>query len=148
LNFDTSGVKPLTDMEPSDSYHGFSGGLYPRATKERPKAHEQAGLELARSIQPLGADGNSNPKGKIVLLTIGFSNTAQCSQGFSLVGRQDKDLNPSLVIVNGAQGGRSAFMIQDPEGNPVAAAYWDQHVPERLRLQNVTAAQVQAIWLK
>src|SRR5438105_7454696 len=99
----------LADMGPSDEYHGYKGGLYPNVTNTRPAAHEQAGLLLGRQVQPLDSDGKPAADGKIVLLTIGFSNTSQCSQGLIEVARDDRDLNPHVVIVNGAQGGRSAF---------------------------------------
>jgi hypothetical protein len=145
---DTSALVALTDMGPSDEYHGKQGGLYPGASNARPAAHEHAGLELARQIRPLDQDGKPAADGKIVLCTIGFSNTSQCSQGFIEAARGDRELNPQVVLVNGAQGGRSAFMIKNADDGSLGTAYWKVWVTERLRTAGVTAAQVQAVWLK
>jgi len=145
---DTSALVALTDMGPSDAYHGKVGGLYPGASNTRPATHEEAGLELARQIRPLDKDGKPAVDGKIVLCTIGFSNTSQCSQGFIEAAGGDDAINPHVVIVNGAQGGRSAFMIKNADDGSLGTAYWKEWVPEHLRTANVTAAQVQVVWLK
>jgi hypothetical protein len=142
---DTSGLKPLTDMGTAE-YHGFKGGLYPDGKNRRPPAHESAGLALAKQIQPLDADGKPNPKGKIVLLGVGFSNTVQAYSGFMQVAQAERGLNPKLVLVNGAVGGMSANMIQH-EDSGRGAKYWAT-VDERLKTAGVTRTQVQAIWLK
>ncbi|HEV3121050.1 MAG TPA: EF-hand domain-containing protein, partial [Isosphaeraceae bacterium] len=72
----STGLVPLTDFK-GETYQGKQGGLYPGGTNERPSAHEEAGLRLARSIQPLDAKGEPSDLGKIVLLSIGMSNTTQ-----------------------------------------------------------------------
>ena len=145
---DTSALVALTDMGPSDEYHGKQGGLYPDSSNTRPAAHEKSGLELARQIRPLDKDGKPAADGKIVLCTIGFSNTSQCSQGFIEVARGDTAINPQVVLVNGAQGGRSAFMIKNANDGSLGTAYWKEWVPEHLQTADVRAAQVQAVWLK
>jgi hypothetical protein len=143
---DTSKLKPLIDLG-KDDYQGFKGGLNPDGKNERPAAHEAAGLALARKVQPLDADGKPSPDGKIVVLAIGFSNTVQSFNGFMQVAKGDKDLNPKVVLVNGAVGGMSANMIQNPDDNGRGAKYWAT-VDERLQAAGVTRAQVQVIWLK
>jgi hypothetical protein len=145
---DTSALVALTDIGPRDEYHGQQGGLYPNVTNTRPAAHEKAGLELSRQIRPLDKDGKPAADGKIVLCTIGFSNTSQCSQGFIEAARGDSAIHPQVVIVNGAQGGRSAFMIKNADDGSLGTAYWKAWVPEHLQTAGVTAAQVQAVWLK
>jgi len=145
---DTSGLKALSDMGPGDDYHGFKGGLYPNVQNQRPTAHEKAGLERAKQVQPLDAAGKPSGDGKIVLLSIGFSNTVQSFQGFMEVAKGDREINPAVVLVNGAQGGRSAFMIQNLDDRGIGEQYWKTWVPERLKAQGVTAAQVQVVWLK
>jgi hypothetical protein len=142
---DTSKLVPLTDLG-TDEYKGFKGGLYPDGKNERPSGHEKAGLALAKKVQPLDADGKPNADGKIVLLGIGFSNTVQCFDGFLKVAKDDKDINPKVVFVNGAVGGMSANMIQNPDEGR-GKLYWAT-VDERLKTAGVTRSQVQAIWLK
>ncbi|HEX4149605.1 MAG TPA: hypothetical protein VHY20_11485 [Pirellulales bacterium] len=144
---DTSHLVPLSDMGGSTKYQGFAGGLYPEGSNVRPTAHEQAGLELAKTMQPLDANGQPQSAGKIGLLTVGFSNTLQCSRGFIEVAAEDKSINPHVVIVNGAQGGRSAFMTQNPKDGAVGEQYWNKIV-DQLRAAGLTPAQVQVVWLK
>jgi hypothetical protein len=143
---DTSGPKPLTDLG-QDEYQGFKGGLYPDGKNERPAGHQAAGMGLARTVQPLDADGQPSADGKIVLLGVGFSNTVQAFDGFMQVARDDKAINPRLVLVNGAVGGMSANMIQNPDDNARGTKYW-KTVDERLQKAGVTRAQVQVVWVK
>src|SRR5579871_151466 len=111
---DTSKLVPLPELG-TGKYQGFPGGLYPDGKNERPAAHEALGLALAKQIQPLGLDGKPSPDGKIVLLSIGMSNTTQEFAAFQRLADADRDKNPKLVMVDGAQGGMTANRIMDPE---------------------------------
>lgn len=142
---DTSGLRPLTDLGIRE-YHGFPGGLYPDGKNVCPAAHEAAGLALTKTIQPLNADGKPAADGKVVLLGIGFSNTVQVYSGFMQVAKDDKAIDPHVMLVNGAVGGMSANMIQDPDRGR-GQQYWST-VDDRLKAAGVTRAQVQAVWLK
>jgi hypothetical protein len=143
---DTSHLTPLTDLGKS-LYEGFPGGLYPEGKNQRPAAHEAAGQALARLVQPLDAEGKKSAGGKIVLLGIGFSNTVQAFAGFMQAARDDKEVNPQLVLVNGAMGGMSAHMVQDPSDQGRGTKYWSG-VDDKLKAAGVTRAQVQVIWIK
>ena len=143
---DTSKLKALSELG-KDEYQGYKGGLYPDGTNERPKDHEAAGLALAKKVQPLNADGKPDPKGKIVLLTVGMSNTSQASQGFADQLAGDKDVNPLVKLVNGAQGGMTAQAIADPDDKGRGTQYWSE-VDNRLKKADVTREQVQVIWIK
>lgn len=143
---DTSHLRPLTDMGQGE-YHGFKGGLYPNGKNERPSQHESAGANLARQLQPLDREGKPSADGKIVLLGIGFSNTVQSFEGFIKVAQGDKGLNPKVVLVNGAVGGRSANMIQNPDDQGKGTEYWAT-VDRRLSDAGVSRAQVQVVWIK
>jgi Cu/Ag efflux protein CusF len=142
---DSSALKPLTELGSSE-YQGFVGGLYPGGKNERPAAHEAVGLARAKQVQPLDADGKPAAKGKIVLMSVGMSNTGQASNGFQRAVAGANDVNPHLLFVNGAVGGMTASAIQDPEKGQ-GIKYWTI-VDQRLKEAGVTRAQVQAIWIK
>ena len=62
---------------------------------------------MARQLAPLDKDGKRSPDGKIVLLSIGFSNPSIEFPGFqNPASPQDPDMNPRLVTVNGCVGSR------------------------------------------
>jgi hypothetical protein len=139
-------LKPLTDMG-DQQYHGFAGGLYPDGKNERPKAHDLAGQALAAKIQALDEAGKPDANGRIVLLTVGMSNTAQASAGFMQAAKNDPDLNPQMVIVNGAQNGQAAARTQNPNDGGSGATFW-KTIDERLHSAGLTPVQVQAAWVK
>jgi hypothetical protein len=143
---DTSNLKPLTEMRTA-LYQGQQGGLYPDGKNERPAAHEAAGLRLAKEVQPRDADGKPSADGKIVLLSVGMSNTGQISNGFqqALRGARD-DVNPKMVFINGAQGGMTAAAIQSLDSGS-GKRYWSV-VDERLEDAGLTRKQVQVAWIK
>lgn len=143
---DTAQLVPLCDLG-SGTYQGFQGGLYPDGKNRRPAPHEAAGLKLAAQVQPLDADGKPSGDGRIVLLGIGFSNTVQAFHGFMEVAADDPQINPRLLLVNGAVGGMSAAMIQDAKDQRTGTRYWNT-VDERLKEAGATRAQVQVIWIK
>lgn len=143
---DTKSLKPLTELG-REKYQGFEGGFYPDGHNERPKDHEAAGLKLAKQVQPLNAQGQPESNGKIVLLSVGMSNTSQSSDGFQRAIRDASDLNPRVQFVNGAQGGMTAAAIQDPEDGRRGKQYWDT-VDQRLKQAGVSREQVQVVWIK
>jgi hypothetical protein len=137
----STGLVPLPDLG-KNLYQGEQGGLYPGGVNTVPKAHLKAGIALAHRIVPLDAEGRPSPDGKIVLLTIGYSNTRQESEVFVELCSRQTDLNPKMLPVNGAENGQGAWAAAEPHGK-----YWDT-VAERLKKANVTAAQVEAVWMK
>lgn len=143
---DTSGLTPLSDLGKRE-YRGFQGGLYPEGENSRPASHEAAGAKRGRQVRPLDAQGKPSAQGKIVLLAIGFSNTVQAFNGFTDAVDADPETNPDLVLVNGAVGGMSAAMIQDPSDQNSGTKYWTI-VDQRLEAASVTRSQVQLIWIK
>lgn len=131
----------------AELYQGFAGGLYPEGTNKRPADHESSGLRLAARIQPLDTAGQPDANGKIVLLSVGMSNTSQISAGFEQALQQADDVNPHVQFVNGAQGGMTAASIQDPLDSGRGTQFW-RVVDERLQQAKVTREQVQVIWIK
>ncbi len=141
--------EPLNDLGPNEYIRldggptGFTGGLYPGGTNTRPANHEAAGIAIADQIIPLDASGNADrPHGKIVMISVGMSNTAAEFSEFIFQANGDAEINPQLVIVNGAQSGRSSETWVDPQ-----AETW-QKVDETLQAAGVTPQQVQVAWVK
>lgn len=143
---DTKSLKPLNELG-REKYQGFEGGFYPEGRNERPVEHESAGLKFAKQVQPLNAQGKPDPDGKIVLLSVGMSNTSQSSDGFRAELREASNLNPHVQFVNGAQGGMTAAAIQDPDDDRTGKRYWDT-VDQRLQQAGVSREQVQVLWIK
>lgn len=122
---------------------GFTGGLYPDGTNQRPDAHNQAGLAIAAQITPLNVEGTSDPQnGRIVVLSIGMSNTNMEFGSFMEMVHQQPGVNPRLSLVNGAQANRTAEAWVDPDAPP-----WLE-VDNRLAQQGLTRQQVQVAWVK
>jgi hypothetical protein len=143
---DPSGLVALPDLG-SRQYQGYGGGLYPGGANHRPVAHDQAGIARAQQIQPLSAEGQPAAAGKIVLLSIGMSNTLQAFDGFMGAVERDSAINPRIVLVNGAEGGVTAGAMRDADDHATGTRYWTS-VDAKLRTRGVTSAQVQAIWIK
>jgi hypothetical protein len=80
--------------------------------------------------------------GRIVLLSIGMSNTTQEYSRFKMYADLEPVRNPVVKLVDGAQGGQDAERIRDPN-----AQFW-KVVDQRLAAAQVTREQVQAVWLK
>lgn len=135
------GFTPLIDLGMS-TYKGFEGGLYPGGSNQPSADYLQMGLTRAQMIKPLNRDGQPDPNGRIVLLSIGMSNTTIEFSEFKREADPDPQKNPFLTIVDGAIGGQDAEKIKDP-----AYQYWGA-VDQRLRQAGVSNQQVQAVWLK
>jgi hypothetical protein len=127
------GLSPLTDLG-GGRYHGYRGGLYANGKNVPPKTYARTGLARAKAVKPVD--------GKVVLLSIGMSNTTQEFSAFKRVADADPRKSPTLTIVDGAQGGQDAEIVKDPN-----ARFWTV-VDQRLRAAEATSAQVQAVWLK
>jgi hypothetical protein len=139
---------PLNDLGNQEyirmdgTHTGFFGGLYPGGSNVRPPAHELAGVDFARHIVPRDQNGIPDAAGKIVMIGIGMSNAFQEFNAFLNVANGDTDVNPDLVIVNGAQPGRTAEQWIDPNADA-----WTV-VNNRLGNVGLTPEQVQVAWVK
>jgi hypothetical protein len=137
---ESTGLIPLPDLG-RGTYQGEQGGLYPGGENTPPAAHLKAGLAQARQIVPLDGDGRESKDGKIVLISIGMSNTTMKFQAFQKLAAGDASLNPHLVLVDGAQGGQVAWVTSKP-----TTPFWEV-VDERLKGAGVSRKQVQAAWV-
>ncbi|MBM4060391.1 MAG: hypothetical protein FJ265_04725 [Planctomycetes bacterium] len=121
----------LTDLG-TGTYQGHQGGLYGTGQNTPPAAHlarGQAGMAL---VVPRDAAGNPAGNGRIVLLSIGMSNTTQEFSTWMQVANADPNKNPAVTIVDGAQGGQDAVIVANP-----AANFWTV-VDQRLANAGVT----------
>ena len=144
----TTGKTSLNDLGGA-SYLGSPGGLYPDGSNSRPSAHEVAGLAIVQSdIKPRDAAGNIDlVNGKIVLVSIGMSNTTQefATRGpgaFRPRANADPSKNPQLAIVDCAQGGHAIREWIDP-----ANEVWSD-CAQRLANMGLSPQQVQVAWVK
>lgn len=141
-------LTPLPDLG-IGLYKGFIGGLYSNGGNRRPPAHEADGRNLAvNQIAPRLLSGNIDTNsGKIVVISIGMSNTTQewASKGngnFKQRADADPAKNPQVVIVDGAQGGQDSVAWTNRN-----APTWT-NVLTRLAAAGVNSNQVQVAWVK
>ena len=132
---------PLTDLGLAQ-YFEFAGGLYPNGKNSRPLAHENAGVTLAATVEPVDRDGESSTSGKVGMICIGMSNAAREFSQFIRLTDTDARKNPHLAMVNAALNGADATQLSDPGGS-----YW-KYVERQIQHCAITSAQVQVVWLK
>lgn len=145
----------LTDLG-TGCYLSFSGGLYPDASNTLSGAHLDGGIAAARRITPLDVNGVPSARGKYVLLSIGMSNTSMefCTDSdppprceaptFAAQAAADPAVNKSsLVIVNGALGGRTA-----PSWTSASSAEYNRIRDTWLTPLGLSEKQVQVAWVK
>jgi hypothetical protein len=141
----STGFVALSDMTAEDRYKGEDGGLYGGGRNQPPEAHLKAALAAAAKIQPLDAEGKPSPKGRIVLITQGMSNTTGESQQFIKLANADARKNPAVLLVDGAQGGVDSrnWVAKTDRG----AGRWET-LDSRLKAAGATPQQVQVVWVK
>lgn len=138
---------PLTDLGTGVYLGQFQGGLYEDGSNVIPADHAERGRAQAALVRPIG--------GKVVMLSIGMSNTTQefCAAtnpapcaSWSFVGQamaDDKVNHTTLALVNGARGGQTS----DTWELPTRPNY--DYVRDRdLTPAGLTEQQVQIAWLK
>jgi hypothetical protein len=145
---------PLNDLS-AQTYLGFAGGLYENGTNSIPVDQSTVGAARAAMVHPLDTNGNPSAGGKIVLLSVGMSNTTQefCSAAastpcdpYSFTGQAAA--NPSvnhttLAIANGAYGGQAAS-----SWDVSTDANYDRVRDSVLAPAGLTEKQVQVVWVK
>lgn len=147
-----TGLVPLTELPP-DRYLGFEGGLYPGGGDAPPAEHAAEGARRAALVQPLDGLGRPDANGRIVLLSIGMSNTtrefcggAQPCHPWTFGGQASEDPlvdHADVAIVDGAFGSEPATEWESPDD-----PNYDRIRDDRLGPEGLTEAQVQVVWLK
>jgi hypothetical protein len=145
---------PLNDLGNGHYLGRFEGGLYEHGANVPPADHEATGLGEAALVRPLDTAGKPSPSGKIVMVSVGMSNTTQefCAAGnpapcnpWTFVGQASADPgvnHATLVLVNGAHGGQAADSWESPTQRT-----WDG-VLTNLTAAGLSEAQVQVAWIK
>jgi hypothetical protein len=121
-------------------FEGYEGGLYPNGSNARPASHDSDGVTFAKAIQPLDSSGNPSPTGVYVLMALGESTIQNEFNRFLPIANSDPAKNPSLVIVNGAQGGATPADFAN-----INSYYWSMVLNNYLPQNGVTAKQVVAV---
>ena len=130
---------PLTEL--TGNYQGQDGGLY-GAGKNAPSGElADRAKQAVAQVHPLNADGKPAADGKVVMVSLGMSNTTMEFSTFKSIADNDAQKAGNLVIVDCAQGGKTAAAWANND-QP-----WDTAM-ERLKQAGVTPAQVQVMWLK
>lgn len=131
------------DVLGPNTYLGSTGGLYPNGSNVDDPNHHAYGVTLAQQIQPLDSTGNPDPAGSEVLLVIGESNVFLEGQNVIQNTMASPGRNPSVIVVNGGQGGATAGKLVDPN-----SPYWTTMTNYLLPNAGATAQQVVAAWFE
>jgi len=133
---------PISDLGTSLYLGAESGGLYANGSNTDDPTHHAFGQSAAAGIGPLDANGNPDPNGKYVFLSIGLSLTQQPFSQFLQIADTDPSKNSHLVMVNGATGGATASLLAGVNNN-----FWNAIVYDYLPNAGVTTKQVVAAWV-
>jgi hypothetical protein len=151
---ETTGMMPVTELV-DGKYKGQTGGLYGNGKNTPPASHQAAAKKELTKIQPLDTNGEPSKDGKIVLISLGMSNTTQEFSQFKKIADAEPNKSPSVVIVDCAQGGQGAeqWAYPDKYKRPGrnTGRQWPSPwviVDERIKSAGVTAVQVQLVWIK
>lgn len=132
-------LTPIGDM--TSNYGPEGPGLYGAAGNDLPQFYVPVVRTAVDAIRPLNAQGEASDDGSIGFVAIGMSNTEQVFGAFMRLAATDGEVNPAVVLVNGAQGG------VDVIGWNTRSEPWAV-VDARLAGAGLTAEQVQVVWLK
>ena len=116
------------------------GSILPCVVRHEVRASRAA--SAVKQIQPLNAEGKPASDGKIVLLSIGMSNTTQEFSVFKRVADADSRKAANVLIVDGAQGGKDARNWSRAAMEPWSVA------ERRITSADATPQQVQVLWIK
>ncbi len=134
------GLVPLTELK--GKYKIWDGGLYGGGSNDVPAAQQKLASKALADIQPLDAEGKPAADGKIVLMSIGMSNTTMEFSQFVKMANADDRKAANVVVVDAAPGGKAAKQWAAADAPPWNVA------AERLQNAGVTPKQVQVLWIK
>ena len=138
----TTPIQPISDLG-TGTYLGTEGGLYLNGSNVMPADHDSDGVAFAQSVQPLDANGNPSPTGKIGLMSMGMSVTFDTFQRFMQNAGADPSVNPAVVYIPAAQPRIGAVNWTQLNG-PAWADTFQYFIPQ----VGLTPAQVQVAWVE
>jgi lysophospholipase L1-like esterase len=130
---------PLTEL--TGKYQDQDGGLYGGGKNEPSTELATRAKQALAQVRPLNAEGKPATDGKIVMVSLGMSNTTMEFSAFKRLADADSRKASNLVIVDCAQGGKTAAAWATND-QP-----WEVAMT-RLKDSGVSPAQVQVMWLK
>jgi hypothetical protein len=136
----STSLVPLCDMGKADKYKGQDGGLYGLGRNDPPGGHAAAANRELRKVRPLDPEGNPSQTGKIVLLSIGMSNTKLEFSAFCELARKDPNKSPDVVVVNAAIGGMDVVAWAESKATRWGTAW--EGAERRLKEAGATPRQV------
>lgn len=139
---ESTGLVPLCDLSADEKYQGQEGGLYGGGRNTPPDKHRAAAERELAQIQPLDANGKSDPAGKIVFISISMSNATQEYSRFKRVADLDPAKSSLVTIVDCAQGGQAMAEWAPADARPWTVA------EQQLANARCTPQQVQVAWVK
>ena len=131
---------PLPDL--TTGYRGLDFGLYRGLRTTPPDDYLAIGRDRANRIRPLDVEGRPSPDGRIILMSVGMSNTSSEFGRFIADAAGNAAISRRLTILNGSMGGADAAMWTDVNSRP-----W-QFAIAKVGGGRHSAKQVQAIWVK
>jgi len=143
---ESTGLVPLCEMDNDARYKGQDGGLYGGGRNTPTDAHAAAARRELAKVRPLDAEGEPASDGRIVLMSIGMSNTSQEFGAFLPLAANDPNKAPCVVVVNSSFGGMDVTAWAESRRGRYGTTW--EGAGRRLKAADVTAKQVQVIWLK
>lgn len=153
----STGFTPLNEFATGEKYLSlYEGGLYPGNQNELPTSHLIRGLTEAKTIKPRAANGTVSANGRIILMSIGMSNTTQewCAAtsitqpcGATSFMAQAAELDTinfnQVTLIDGAKASQVSTQWDQPTD-----ANYDRIRDTILTPQGLSEAQVQGVWVK
>ncbi len=133
---------PLTDLGTAYYLGSETGGLFANGSNVRPADNDAYGVSLAQQIQPLDGNGNPSTTGKYGLVAVGVSTTEQPFIEFLSLANSDFNKNAALVLVNGGQGGATAYQMSQ-----VNSSFWTNILNAYIPNVGLTPQQIVAAWV-
>lgn len=135
------GLIPLPDLS-NQSYRGYSGGLYPNGTNQKPSSHFNDLQLQVNSLTTLDSSGMVSAQGKLVMIGVGASNPRTEFNRLIAYADTFKQINPSLKLINTCIGGQGIQKI-----NTINDNYWNSAY-QALKDSGLNYKQVQLAWVE